>query len=124
MPIQLIVSEKPAAAQKIAAALGKANRKILGKIGYFEVSTKDKDILVVPAVGHLYTLAQKEKGYKYPIFDIEWKPTSETSKTAAFSKPYLENLKKLSKEADEFVDMDNQSRYLIKRESRDIRQED
>lgn len=31
---------------------------------------------------------------------------------------------KLKEEADEFVDMDNQSRYLIKRESRDIRQED
>ncbi len=103
MQTQLIVSEKPAAAQKIASALGRSVRKTLGKIGYFEVSTKDKNILVVPAVGHLYTLAQKEKGYKYPVFDIEWKPTSETSKTAAFSKPYLENLKKLSKETDEFV---------------------
>ncbi|MBI2040548.1 MAG: DNA topoisomerase I [DPANN group archaeon] len=103
MPTQLIVSEKPAAAQKIASALGKAARKVLGKIGYFEVKVGPKEVLVVPAVGHLYTLAQKEKGYKYPVFDIEWRPTSETSKTAAFSKPYLENLKKLSKEADEFV---------------------
>ncbi len=103
MQTQLIIAEKPAAAQKIASALGKSSRQTLGKIGYFEVSADKKTILVVPAVGHLYTLAQKEKGYKYPVFDIEWKPTSETSKTAAFSKPYLENLKKLAKEADEFI---------------------
>jgi len=98
--MQLIISEKPAAAEKIAAALGKSTRKVLNKVPYFEIP--DKDIIVVPAVGHLFTLAQKEKSWKYPIFDLEWKPTYETEK-AAFAKPYLENIKKLAKQAEEFV---------------------
>jgi DNA topoisomerase-1 len=98
--MQLIISEKPAAAEKIAAALGKSTRKVLNKVPYFEIP--DKDIIVVPAVGHLFTLAQKEKTWKYPVFDLEWKPTYETEK-AAFAKPYLENIKKLAKQAEEFV---------------------
>jgi len=98
--MQLIISEKPAAAEKIAAALGKSIKKVLGKASYFEVP--EKKIVVVPAVGHLFTLAQKEKGWKYPVFDLEWKPTYETEK-AAFAKPYLENIKKLAKQADDFV---------------------
>ena len=99
--MQLIISEKPAAAAKIAAALGKAERKTLRKVVYYEVPSKK--IIVVPAVGHLFTLSQKEKGYNYPIFDLEWKPSFEVSKSSAFSKPYFENLKALSKKADEFV---------------------
>jgi DNA topoisomerase-1 len=98
--MQLIISEKPAAAEKIAAALGKSTKKVLNKVAYFEIP--DKDIIVVPAVGHLFTLAQKEKTWKYPVFDLEWKPTYETEK-AAFAKPYLENIKKLAKGAEEFV---------------------
>ena len=70
--MQLIISEKPAAAAKIAAALGKAERKTLRKVVYYEVPSKK--IIVVPAVGHLFTLSQKEKGYTYPIFDLKWKP--------------------------------------------------
>src|SRR3989344_5954699 len=103
MTTQLILSEKPAAAEKIALALGKPSKKLINKVSYFEVSAGWKDILVVPAVGHLYTLAEKEKASSYPIFEIEWKPTSEVSKDAAFSKPYLDNIKKLAKQADEFV---------------------
>ena len=103
MTTQLILSEKPAAAEKIALALGKPSKKLINKVSYFEVSAGGKDILVVPAVGHLYTLAEKEKASSYPIFEIEWKPTSEVSKDAAFSKPYLDNIKKLAKQADEFV---------------------
>jgi DNA topoisomerase-1 len=78
--MQLIISEKPAAAEKIAAALGKSTKKVLNKVAYFEIP--DKDIIVVPAVGHLFTLAQKEKTWKYPVFDLEWKPTYETEKAA------------------------------------------
>jgi len=98
--MQLIISEKPAAAEKIAAALGKSTRKAVNRVSYFEIP--EKKIIVVPAVGHLFTLAQKEKSWKYPVFDLEWKPTYETEK-ASFAKPYLENIKKLAKQADDFV---------------------
>jgi len=99
---QLIISEKPAAAEKIAHALGKAKKLAKNKVPYYEVSGTKK-IVVVPAVGHLYTLAKSDKDNTRPIFKIEWKPTCEVDKSAAFSKPYLNLIKTLSKDADEFV---------------------
>ncbi len=99
---QLIISEKPSAAAKIAAALGRAEKKTAGKASYYEVNKGDKKIVVVPAVGHLLTLAEKERTWKYPIFDLEWKPTYETER-AAFARPYYENIQKLAKKADSFV---------------------
>ncbi len=100
---QLIISEKPSAAAKIAVALGDAQKKAVGKVTYFEVNKNGKKIIVVPAVGHLFTLAEKEKTWKYPVFDIDWKPTFEVNKNAAFAKPYFENIKKLTKNANDFV---------------------
>jgi len=102
MGTQLIISEKPAAAAKIADALGAASKKLLNKVPYFEVSNGKNTIIVVPAVGHLFTLAQKEKGWKYPVFDLEWKPTYLAEK-AAFAKAYFENIQKLAKKATDFV---------------------
>ncbi len=37
------------------------------------------------------------------MFDIEWKPVSETSKSSAFTKKYLDAIKKLSKDAKDIV---------------------
>jgi len=100
--MQLIISEKPAAAEKIASALGKSIRKSAGKVSYYEIP--EKKIIVVPAVGHLYGLAQKVKDSKYPTFDLEWKPNYIVEKLkAAFTKPYLENIMRLAKLADDFV---------------------
>lgn len=59
--------------------------------------------MVASAVGHLFTLAQKEKRSKIPTFDLVWKPTYEVDKNAGFSKPYAELIRKLAKNADEFI---------------------
>ncbi|MEA3430755.1 MAG: DNA topoisomerase I [Nanoarchaeota archaeon] len=106
MSYELIIAEKPAAANKIATALadGKAIKKNEKGVPYYEVTHGNKDIVVVCAVGHLYGLTQKEgKKGQVPVFDIEWKPTHETSKTAKFSKKYLMVIKKLSKNAKEIT---------------------
>jgi len=107
MSYQLIIAEKPSAAKKIADALadGKAIKKSTKqKVPYYELTHDGKDIVVVSAVGHLYGLKQTEGlKSKYPVFDIEWAPSAEVSKGAAFSKKYLSNIKKLSKGADEFI---------------------
>ncbi len=103
---ELIISEKPKAALKIAQALadGKPIKRSVNKVPYYEITHGNKDIIVGCAVGHLYGLTQKSgEKYGFPIFDIEWKPTSETSKTAKFSKKYLNVLKKLAKDASEFT---------------------
>src|SRR3989338_1694041 len=104
---ELIITEKPKAAQRIAEALadGKAVKKGERGVYYYEITHGKKDIVVGCAVGHLFGLAEKEKkrGMSYPVFDVEWKPTYETTKSAAFSKKYFDMLKKLAKISDSYV---------------------
>ncbi len=105
MPTKLIISEKPQVAQKIAAALsdGKAARKTAFGVAYFEFSRNNEKILVSPAVGHVYTLRAKQKGGGYPVFDIEWAPSSEVDDKADYTKKYLDSIKAACKQADEVV---------------------
>lgn len=107
MAYELILTEKPNAALKIATALadGKAIKENLKGVPYYKVTHGKKDIVVGCAVGHLYSVGetQKKKGWTYPVFDIEWKESSEERKESAFSKKYLEALKKLAKDATEFT---------------------
>lgn len=103
---ELIVTEKPNAAKRIAEALadGKPIKESINGVPYYKLAHESKDLVVACAVGHLYGLAEKEKkGWRYPVFDIEWKPVYEVSKAAAFSKKYLNVIKKLCKNADEFT---------------------
>ena len=103
---ELIITEKPAAAAKIAEALadGKPIKENYHGVPYYKLTHGKKDIVISCAVGHLYGLAEKEKkGWSFPVFDIEWKPVSETTKSSAFTKKYLNAIKKLAKDADEFT---------------------
>ena len=101
---ELIISEKPAAAQKIAIALseGAPRKEIYKGAPYYIVKKGGKEIFVGSAVGHLFALAEKEKakGMPYPIFDIEWTPSFEVGKDSGFSKKYYDALKFLAKSAD------------------------
>jgi len=102
---ELIIAEKPAASKKIAEALadGSVKKENFKGVPYYKVKHDGKEIIVGCAVGHLYGLAEKnKKGMKFPVFDIEWKPSYEVEK-AHFSKKYFEALKKLSKDAGEFT---------------------
>ncbi len=104
--MELIITEKPAACKKIADALadGKAIKENIQKVPYYKITHGKKDIIVACAVGHLYSLTQKEgKKWTFPVFDIEWRPASEIRRDAKFSKKYLNVIKKLAKEADEFT---------------------
>jgi DNA topoisomerase I len=103
--VELIITEKPNAAKKIAEALadGKPIKNSINKVPYYEVTHGNKDLIIGCAVGHLFGLKQKDKKVVLPIFDIEWIPTSEISKSAAFSKKYLDVLQKLAKKSDSFT---------------------
>lgn len=105
MSYNLIISEKPSAARKIAAAIAEKGVKVLkaGDVNYLEIERKGEKILVAPAVGHLFGLAQKSKSWTYPVFDTEWQPTFKISKNAGYAKKYYNMLKKLSKGADKFI---------------------
>lgn len=102
---ELIICEKPQAAKKIAEALadGKAIKENANGVPYYRITRGKKDIVVVPAVGHLYTLEEiGKKGWSYPVFNIEWVPAS-VRKESKFTKKYLDAIKKLAKDADSFV---------------------
>ena len=103
---ELLITEKPNAAKRIAESLadGKPIKESINGAPYYKITHGKKDIVVACAVGHLYGLAEKEKkGWVFPVFDIEWKPIFETNKSAAFSKKYLNAIKKLCKNANEFT---------------------
>ncbi len=102
---ELIITEKPNAAKKIAEALatGKIRKEVVDGVQIFDVTYGGKDIKIVSAVGHLFSLAEKEKSFKYPSFDIEWKPLYEVDKKAAFTKKYFNVIKKEAKNAKSFT---------------------
>jgi DNA topoisomerase I len=105
MAYELIITEKPQAAKKIAEALadGKTEKKSEGTVPYYLIQHNKKDIVIGCAVGHLYTVAEKGKGkWTYPIFDLEWVPSYEKSKED-YSKKYLNVLKKLAKDATSYT---------------------
>ena len=99
----LIICEKPSVAKKIANALGKAKKKSIDGVPYYELERDGKKIIVASAVGHLFTLVEKENKEfgSYPVFDIKWVPAS-VEKGKEYVDKYIKALKKLSKEADEF----------------------
>ncbi|MCJ7721625.1 hypothetical protein MUO98_04380, partial [Candidatus Bathyarchaeota archaeon] len=73
----LIVTEKPDAAKRIAYALdrqGKPKHLTKNGVPYF-VAQRDRQLVVVPAIGHLYTIVQ-ERGKRnyYPVFNFRWTP--------------------------------------------------
>ncbi|MEM4240094.1 MAG: DNA topoisomerase I [Candidatus Woesearchaeota archaeon] len=106
MGYELIITEKPNAAKKLAEALadGKPIKENYKGVPFYKVTRGKSDIVVGCAVGHLFGLAEKEKkGFQYPVFDIEWVPVSDISKDAAFSQKYADALKKLTKNADKYT---------------------
>ncbi|ABR54069.1 DNA topoisomerase I [Methanococcus vannielii SB] len=99
----LIICEKPNVAKKIAEALGKPKKKSHNSVPYYELERNGEDIIVASAVGHLYTLQEKEKTKfgDYPVYDIEWVPAS-TLDDKKYIQKYIDTLKKVSKEASKF----------------------
>ncbi|MBI2151446.1 DNA topoisomerase I [Candidatus Woesearchaeota archaeon] len=103
---ELIITEKPSSAQKVAEALadGKPNKKKFKQSSFYELSHKGQDIIVTSAVGHLFGLAEeKKKSWSYPVFEIKWAPSYEILKDAKYVKDYIEAIASLSKKADSFT---------------------
>ena len=103
----LIITEKPDAAQRIALALdakGKANKMENNGVPYY-VAKRDTEIVVVPAIGHLYTVAEERSGRNhYPVFNFKWLPKYAVEKSAKQTRTWLETISKLANDADAFID--------------------
>ena len=104
--VELIITEKPSQAQKIAEALSEGKPKKLSenKVSYYELVHGGRKIFVGCAVGHLFNLREKnKKGWTYPVFETEWAPSYEINKASDFTKKYVAVLENLSKRADIFI---------------------
>ena len=103
----LIITEKPDAAQRIAAALdinGNLKKMEDGGVPYY-VAHRDKPIVVVPALGHLYTVAEEKHGRSYyPVFSFKWAPRYVAEKGVKHIRSWLETISKLAKGADMYID--------------------
>ena len=106
MPYTLIVTEKPSAAKRIASALSEGEPEKKGGRGvtYYRIERGGREMLVVPAVGHLFVLDEKQRMLKwdYPVFSVEWKPTY-TRKGNEWAKKYFDCMEKAARGAEDFV---------------------
>jgi DNA topoisomerase-1 len=62
------------------------------------VARDSKQLVIAPAVGHLFTLAQTKPSQELPVFDITWLPNFKVRKSD-FSKKYYDALLSLAKNA-------------------------
>jgi DNA topoisomerase-1 len=103
----LIITEKPDAARRIASALDSHEKAEMVEergVPYF-VARRNGEIVVVPALGHLYTVAgeRTERNY-YPVFSFKWVPRYEVEKKAKRVRQWIQTITELAKDADSFVD--------------------
>jgi DNA topoisomerase-1 len=103
----LVVTEKPDAAIRLASALdsaGKPKKNLKGRVPYY-VANRNGKIIVVPALGHLYTVWSSSTGRKnLPNFDFNWVPLHVVNKEKRYLRAWVEAIRELSEEAVDFVD--------------------
>ncbi len=63
----------------------------------------DDELVVVSAVGHLYSIEQDGGGWTYPVFNIKWTPTYTQNKRASYTKQYLDAIIGLAQNMDGYV---------------------
>ncbi len=102
----LIITEKPDAAKRIAQALdseGKPKKVEESGVPYFRVH-RNRELVVVPALGHLYTVVH-ERGRRnyYPVFNFKWAPRHLAERGAKKIRSWIETISKLAKDAEDFI---------------------
>ena len=98
-----MVGEKPKVTSKIANALGDYSMRENRGVKNYIIETDERRLIVAPAVGHIFNLDQVSEGWDYPVFDVEWEPTFETSDSADYMKKYYNNLKDQLEKADTYI---------------------
>ncbi len=102
----LIITEKPDAAQQIAKALdrkGEPEKVEENGVPYY-IAQRDRKLMVVPALGHLYTVVHEWGGRNYyPVFSFKWAPRYLAERSAKRIRAWIETISKLAKDAREFI---------------------
>ena len=83
---------------------GKAKKMFEGGVPYYQ-AYRNGEIIVIPALGHLYTVAGKEKANRdYPVFDYRWVPRYLAERGVSKIRVWLKVIAKLAGDAGDFVD--------------------
>jgi DNA topoisomerase-1 len=94
----LVVCEKPIAAKRIAHALDDdstpENYREHG-VPYHIARRGKEDLIIVSALGHLYTIVQDGDGWTYPMLDFRWNPLYQADKKLARTRNFIDVIKKL-----------------------------
>ncbi len=67
-----------------------------------EIKKDDKNITVLSAVGHLFSLVP-DKPREKVFFDLHWAPLYDIDKTKGYTKDYVKAIKKFGKGADSYI---------------------
>ena len=88
-PYTFGIAEKPSAAKRLAQTLdAKAkefsikvtkNGKVLHIVKGWLITKNKERIVILSALGHLFTLVQDGSGWQYPVYDFKWVPISQAS---------------------------------------------
>ena len=103
----LIITEKPDAAKRIAQALDKEQKPQKHELNHvpYYIADADRKLIVVPAIGHLYTVVTEEKGRNhYPVFTFKWAPRYLAERNAKQTRRWIESITQLARCADRFID--------------------
>lgn len=101
---EVIICEKPKSAEKIAQALSPNAKKYKynKKVNYWKLEKDDRNITVLSAVGHLFSLTPDNPREKV-FFDLHWAPLYDIDKTKGYTKDYVRAIKKFAKGADSYI---------------------
>jgi DNA topoisomerase-1 len=102
-----VLCEKPSTAERIAKALdenGKPQKKETDRVPHYETFRGGKRLIVVAALGHLYTVAPKVTDRNvYPVFEFDWVPRYIAERDARDTEKWVEVITNLSKGAQEYI---------------------
>jgi len=103
----LILCEKPTAAQRVAKALdvkGNPQKREIEGIPHYIADRDGKRLVVVAALGHLYTVAPSVKDRNvFPVFGFQWVPRYEVERDAKETQTWIDAVSKLANEAQEYI---------------------
>jgi len=104
----LIIAEKPSVAKKISQYLSRGNYRRIQykrKVNYYVFNLNNEKVYVVSALGHLFTLSDRNKTLEYPTFNYIWVPAYEEDKIY-IKKQYIDLIKKFSNEREIIIATD------------------
>lgn len=97
----IIIAEKPKAADKIAHALGNPLKCTINRVPVYILDVNGTNIVVVSSAGHMFGPSTDVDGL--PVVTIKWEPLWRFDRRSKYLKPYYEVLSRLVPKARYFI---------------------